>query len=279
MTPPAPSLPGAEHHFVDVDGLRMHVAQAGAGEPLVMLHGWPQHWYEFRHLIPALSADYRVICPDLRGFGRSQAPPSGYEKAQLVRDVLGLLDALDVGRFRLVGHDWGTILGFMLCLEAPDRVRAFLALGGAHLWPALDLRATWAFRRFWYQLAIATPGLGPRLVSDPRFVRLLYRVWAARHDAWTDADLEALTAQFADPARARASSLLYRIWLMRELGPMIAGRYRRERLVTPTLFLHGAEDGCIDPVFARPARRNAPGMTVELLPGIGHFVPEEAPGR
>lgn len=256
----------------------MHVAQAGAGEPLVMLHGWPQHWYEFRHLIPALSTRYRVICPDLRGFGHSEAPPSGYEKSQLVRDVLGLLDALEVGRFRLIGHDWGSILGFMLCLEAPDRVRAYMTLGGAHLWPTVDLRAAWAFRRLWYQLVIATPGLGPRLVSDPRFVRLLYRVWAARGDAWTDAELEALTAQFAEPARARASSLLYRTWLTRELGPMIAGRYRRERLTTPTLLLHGAEDGCIDPVLVRPARRHAPGMTVELLPGIGHFVPEEAPG-
>jgi len=193
-----------------------------------------------------------------------------------VRSLPG--DALEVDRFRLIGHDWGSILGFMLCLKAPDRVRGYMTLGGAHLWPTVDLRAAWAFRRLWYQLVIATPGLGPRLVSDPRFVRLLYRVWAARGDAWTDAELEALTAQFAEPARARASSLLCRTWLTRELGPMIAGRYRRERLTTPTLFLHGAEDGCIDPVLVRPARRQAPGMTVERLPGVAHFVPEEAPG-
>jgi pimeloyl-ACP methyl ester carboxylesterase len=78
--------------------VRLHVAEAGAGEPLVMIHGWPQNSYEYRHPIPALSAHYRVICPDLRGFGWSDAPPQGYEKCRLVRDLLALLDALEVDR-------------------------------------------------------------------------------------------------------------------------------------------------------------------------------------
>src|SRR5919106_1697015 len=80
-----PEVPGVEHRFVEANGLRMHVAEAGDGDPVVMLHGWPQHWYEWRHLIPPLAAQYRVICPDLRGLGWTDAPPRGYEKENLAK--------------------------------------------------------------------------------------------------------------------------------------------------------------------------------------------------
>ena len=74
---PFPEVEGVQHRFIEAGGLRMHVAEAGQGDPLVLLHGWPQHWYEWRHQIPVLSQHYRVICPDLRGLGWSDAPPRG----------------------------------------------------------------------------------------------------------------------------------------------------------------------------------------------------------
>src|SRR5687767_14115632 len=80
---PFPEVQGVSHRFVDAGGLHMHVAEAGEGEPVVLLHGWPQHWYEWRRQIPALAQHYRVICPDLRGFGWTDAPASGYEKENL----------------------------------------------------------------------------------------------------------------------------------------------------------------------------------------------------
>ena len=118
-----PEIPGVEvaHDFVDAGGLRMHVASAGPAdaEPLVLLHGWPQHWYAWRRLIGPLSQRYRVIAPDLRGFGWTDAPSGGYEKRELAADVVALLDALGLDRVRLAGHDWGGFVGFLLCLEAP----------------------------------------------------------------------------------------------------------------------------------------------------------------
>src|SRR6059058_6686702 len=98
-----PAVEGVEvtHRYVDIGGLRMHVAEAGEGEPLVMLHGWPQHWYLWRHQIPELSKRYRVICPDLRGFGWSDAPAGRYEKETLAADLIALLDALGLERVRL----------------------------------------------------------------------------------------------------------------------------------------------------------------------------------
>src|SRR5438105_4186506 len=168
-----PAVDGVNHRFVEVDGLRTHVAEAGSGEPVVMLHGWPQNWYAWRRLIPPLAERYRVICPDMRGFGWSAAPAAGYGKEALAMDVGRLLDALELERVRLVGHDWGSILGFLLCVRQPERVDRFLALGGSHLWPRASLRETLAFWRFWYQAAVATPLIGPWLVERTELTRFL----------------------------------------------------------------------------------------------------------
>ncbi|MCW2564729.1 MAG: putative hydrolase or acyltransferase of alpha/beta superfamily, partial [Mycobacterium sp.] len=92
--PELPQLDGVEHRFLDLPGLRMHVAEAGSGEPLLLLHGFPQHWWAWRKVIPALAERYRVICPDLRGAGWTDAPADGYTSDQLTADILGLLDAL-----------------------------------------------------------------------------------------------------------------------------------------------------------------------------------------
>lgn len=75
-----PQVEGVKHSYVDANGLRVHVAEAGDGEPLVLQHGWPQHWYAWRQVLPALAERYRVICPDLRGHGWTDAPDLGYEK-------------------------------------------------------------------------------------------------------------------------------------------------------------------------------------------------------
>ncbi|MBJ7291840.1 alpha/beta fold hydrolase, partial [Williamsia sp.] len=109
MTRPLPHVDGVEHQYVDAGPLRMHVAVAGPADapPLLLLHGWPQHWYLWRDVIPAVSDRYRVIAPDLRGFGWTDAPPGGYRKERLATDILALLDALGIDRVRLVGHDWG----------------------------------------------------------------------------------------------------------------------------------------------------------------------------
>ena len=122
MQPSFPQAEGVTHRFVRVNGLNWHLAEAGSGEPMLMLHGWPQHWYMWRYQIPYLAQHYAVICPDLRGFGWSDAPATGYEKEQLVDDIIALLDTLKLKRIRLMAHDWGGWVAFLLCLRQPDRV-------------------------------------------------------------------------------------------------------------------------------------------------------------
>ncbi|HLH14483.1 MAG TPA: alpha/beta fold hydrolase, partial [Solirubrobacteraceae bacterium] len=107
-----PQLPGVTHRFVDLRGVRVHVAEAGAGEPLVLLHGWPQHWWCWRELIAPLARDHRVLAPDLRGFGWSAAPPGDYAKSTFAEDVLALLDAEGIDAAPIIGHDWGGYAAF-----------------------------------------------------------------------------------------------------------------------------------------------------------------------
>ena len=89
-----PHVDGVEHRFVDAGGVRLHVAEAGEGRPLLLVHGWPQHWYEWRGLVAELAGERRLIMPDLRGFGWSDVPPGPIDPDVFVRDLIALLDAL-----------------------------------------------------------------------------------------------------------------------------------------------------------------------------------------
>ena len=275
-----PHVDGVEHRFVDAGGLRMHVAEAGAesAPPVLLLHGWPQHWYEWRHLIGPLSAHYRVICPDLRGLGWTDAPPRGYEKEQLASDVLALMDALGVERARLVGHDWGGWVGYLLCLREPDRFERLLAL---NILPPLvepSLPAVLSVWRFWYQWVLAAPILGRAVASRLGGLGEPIVSWVGMgRDTWTPAERAIFLDRLREPARAWASVQYYRSFQLRELGPLIAGRYRRARLRTPTLLLFGTGDRVQDPRTLRGIERHADDFTVELVEGCGHFIADERP--
>jgi pimeloyl-ACP methyl ester carboxylesterase len=162
-----PTPAGVEHQFLDVDGLRMHVALAGRGEPLVLLHGWPQNWWQWRHVIGPLAEHYRVICPDLRGLGWTEAPPDGYRPEVQGRDVIGLIDRLGVRRFRLIGHDWGGAVGYLLALGYPERVVGYIAINTANPFLSLTPRVLLNGARLWHILANGAPGIGTRLTARP----------------------------------------------------------------------------------------------------------------
>jgi pimeloyl-ACP methyl ester carboxylesterase len=276
MTRPQPQVEGVRHSFVEAGDLRMHVAEAGPedGEAVVLLHGWPQHWYEWRHLIPRLAERYRVLCPDLRGLGWTDAPARGYDKETLAGDVLALLDALGLPRVNLVGHDWGGWAGFLLCLRHPERVRRYLALNIAHPWQRLQTQSISSYWRFWYQWVIAAPWIGERAVgAAPRGP--LYR-WLG-DGVWSPRERDVFLGQFAEPERARASVQIYRTFLMSDLPLALAGSYRRLRLRTPTLLLFGTGDRVIRTHHVEGFEPYADDMRLELVPGVSHFIAEEEP--
>ena len=216
-----PELAGVTHRDVHARGLRFHVAEAGTGEPIVLLHGWPQHWWAWRKVVPLLAPQARLIIPDLRGFGWSDAPPDGYDKPTMADDMLAVLDVLGLERVTIVGHDWGGWIAFLACMKAPERFERLLALGISPPVGRPSARALLDAWRFAYMLAIAAPEAGERLVSSERFVRALLR---ARAGAFSEDDLRAFAEVLREPARARASVQLYRTFVLREGAAGTRGR-------------------------------------------------------
>jgi pimeloyl-ACP methyl ester carboxylesterase len=274
-----PQLDCVEHQFADLPGLRMHIAEAGRGEPVLLLHGFPQHWWEWRKVIPGLARHYRVICPDLRGAGWTAAPRNGYTRDQLLADVLALLDDLKLGSVHLIAHDWAAFVGFQLCLNHPGRVRGYLALSAPHPYLRFSPRIFSVMPRVWFQPVLATPGLGPRLLSQgrQRLPRYLLRSYTAHQAALSAPDIELFIAPLREPARARAGSALYRELIMPEAQRYLRGAYRTIRLTTPTRLLIGAADPAVRPEFLRGHEDYCDDLRVEIISGASHFLADERP--
>jgi pimeloyl-ACP methyl ester carboxylesterase len=274
---PFPPLEGVTHRFVTVRGVRFHVAEAGAGPPVLLLHGFPQHWYAWRHVIPGLSGRYQLICPDLRGFGWSDAPADGYDTTNRVDDVLALMDALGLERVRLIAHQWGARTGFLLCLRAPERFSHYLALNMVHPWPSVARSLPHAWR-YGYTVALEVPRLGPwTLRHRPGFVRGLLCRGVTHAGIWQVEDLEEYARSTQEPARARAGAALHRQYAMRDLVPILLGRHRSQRLTVPTRILAGADDFALAPAMLAGGDRFADDLRVQVVPGCGHYLAEERP--
>jgi pimeloyl-ACP methyl ester carboxylesterase len=266
-----PHVEGVTHHEVAVRGIRLHYAEAGAGEPLLLLHGWPQHWWMWRHQIPPLADRFRVIAPDLRGHGWSDKPRSSYRMAELADDIVALLDALGLERVRLVGHDWGAITGLLVAAGHPERVERFVAISVPHPWqrrpdPIAALAAT-------YQLVLSGPW--GRYAVRHGFVRLLLSRGRSV-GSYTAEEIDAYESILRDGDAARATVQLYRTFVTREIREWVRGSFVKDRLTVPTLWLVGTND-----ILARNAdesyRRHADDMTLERIDRANHFMPEEMP--
>jgi pimeloyl-ACP methyl ester carboxylesterase len=272
-----PEVEGVSHRTVRARGLDFHVAEAGSGDDVVLcLHGWPQHWYEWRHLMPALADRHRVLALDLRGFGWSDAPRRGYEKENMATDVLAVLDALGLDRVKLVGHDWGGWIGFLLGLRAPQRFERFLALNIVPPW--ISLRATIGHAwRFAYQGMILAPGVGYSLHRRGDFVPRVLVGGSEVKQAWDEQTLRVFADNLAEPARARAAVQVYRVFNWREALPIARGRYSGQRLRVPTLLVFGVDDFVLRPQMLAGIEGQAEQMRVELVENCGHFIADEMP--
>jgi pimeloyl-ACP methyl ester carboxylesterase len=272
-----PPVDGVTHRTVRARGLDFHVAEAGSGDDVVLcLHGWPQHWYEWRRLMPALADRHRVLAMDLRGFGWSDAPREGYEKEALAGDVLAVLDELGIERVKLVGHDWGGWIGFLLCLREPERFERYLALNIVPPWITVRAGIGHAWR-FWYQQLILAPGIGYRLHRSGDFVPRILVGGSQKRDVWDEETLRIFGASFTEPARARAAVQMYRVFNWRELMPILRGRYAEQQLTVPTRLVFGTDDFVLRPEMLAGYQHHADRMEVEFVPGCGHFIADERP--
>ncbi|GAA2253165.1 alpha/beta hydrolase [Actinomadura luteofluorescens] len=271
-----PRVDGVEHRFVEARGIRFHVAGAGEGPPLMFVHGFPQHWYAWRHLVPLLADRYRLVMPDLRGAGWSDAPYRGYGTRDRAADVLALMDALGLDRVGLIGHEWGAWAGFRACLDAPDRFTRFLALNIVHPWP--DQRAirrnAW---RMWYTALWEYPLLGGAVLRHwPGFTRYHLRRGVTDPTSWRPGELEEFVDSVRSRAHAHAGRALHWQYVLRDIPALATGRFRHERLAVPATVLLGAGDFAFVPEMLTGGDDHADELDARIVPG-GHYLADERP--
>jgi pimeloyl-ACP methyl ester carboxylesterase len=277
-----PDIAGAEHRYTaietpDAGRLNVHFYEAGEGSPVLMLHGWPQHAWSWHKVIPRVAGEHRVIAPDLRGFGWTDAPGTGYEPETFAADAIALLDALGIERANLVGHDWGGFAAFIACLRRPERVNACLVLNTASPWarPSPKLMAqTW---RLWYALANSAPVLGRKIQQRTDWIMRFLPRDTVHDDAITPGEAEVYAERLREPERADATVALYRNYLRAIVGVGLRRRYADMRLTVPTRFLFGAQDVYVAKELTGGWEDHADDMALELVEDSGHFIAEEKP--
>ncbi len=300
---------------VTSNGIKMRVATLGKGPLVLMLHGWPESWYSWRHQMVALAnAGYRVAAPDMRGYGESDKPKNvaDYDIVQLAGDAAGLVDALGEKRAILVGHDWGSVVAWHSVLLHPEKFRGLIAMsvpyGGRSSAPYIDsLKRTYG-DNFFYMLYFQKEGVAEReFDADPRGI--LSRLYTSpstprepptvtnpkmdaggwiprlgkpkRLPAWlTKDDLDYYEKQFRG-AGFRGGINYYRNF---ERSWRLTEKLQGVKVKQPVLFIAGARDVVIRGATAEQLKSQMSNATIDLrgvklIPDVGHWVQQEAPNE
>jgi pimeloyl-ACP methyl ester carboxylesterase len=268
------------HTTVSTNGVQLHVVESGPedGPPVLLLHGFPEFWYGWRHQIgPLADAGFRVLAPDQRGYGASEkpGPVSAYALDTLANDVAGLIEATGRPRAAVVGHDWGGIVAWWLAIRRPALIERLALLNAPH--PIV-------FRRYlrssprqllksWYAFYFQLPWL-PEAMLRRRNCRPLIEVLCgtSRPGTFTAADLEHYRGAWSEPGAITAMIHWYRAALRNPPRPPAAARIH-----VPTLLIWGAKDTALDRGLARPSIEQCDHGRLELLEEATHWVQHEEP--
>ena len=277
---PIPVLEGVEHRMVDLgDGVIIHVAEAGPadGPPVMLVHGFPQNWWQWRDLIRPLAADgYRVLCPDMRGAGWSSAPDDRYLKDDMADDLAAVLDRLGVEPVRLVAHDWGGPVAMIMLLRHPEKVTGFFGLNTFGPWALFDLTFVRRLWRLWYQMPMVIPVVGPRVIGDPkgRYLRMMCK-WVG--GGYLPPDFDVYVRCMGEPGHAVAGSRWYRTAQNRELLRWLRGDYAHTQVDVPVRWLIGLDDPVVTPMWLRGYDKIISDCQIEAVDGVGHWITEQRP--
>jgi len=274
-----------EHRFVAANGARFHVAEQGEGPVVLLLHGFPQFWWAWRHQMQALAdAGYRACAMDLRGYGASDKPPRGYDTRTSATDVASVLRSLGASRAAVVGHGWGGWIAWSMPTLQPTVTRAVASLSMPH--PLVFRRASFTSgrqaRANAYLAGLQRPFVPEhQMTVHGGYVQRLLREWASPEGIWPSPEEAKVYADaMALPFVAHSAAEYYR-WLVRSQARPDGWRFAarmRTPIGVPVLQLHGERDGAVLPSTAGGAQEWCTGRYErELVPHAGHFLPEEAP--
>jgi pimeloyl-ACP methyl ester carboxylesterase len=269
---------GWTHREAIVNNVRLHWVEAGEGPPVLLLHGFPEFWYEWRHQLPAVAQmGFRAVAPDLRGYNLSEKPGgvSAYRIEQLVGDVQGLIRHLGVERAHVVGHDWGGLVAWWLAMMAPERVDRLVIINAPH--PQAfrrELMTPDQMLRSWYAAAFQVPLLPEAAFRANGFAMLqkIFRASSVRPGAFTDEDIRRYQEAAARPGAIEAMINYYRAAARNPSPPT-------RTIPHPTLLIWGEQDQALSIRLTEGLEPWVPDIRVERIPDVSHWVPAEAPDR
>lgn len=234
------NVPGVEHHTATVNGLRMHYAEAGTGPLVLLLHGFPETWYCWRHQIGPLAAKYRVVAPDLRGYGGTQKPAAGYDKRTMAQDVRGLMRHLGESKAAVVGHDRGARVATRFAKDHPDALDRLVVMDNIPTRVIFEaMNAKVARAHYWF-LFNAVPDLPEMLITgrEEAWLRFIFSQWCYDPDPFTPAELAVYVAAYSQPGSLRGAFNDYRAGE----ADVAQDEEDKDRLIDcPTLVLWGEE--------------------------------------
>ncbi|WP_029685426.1 alpha/beta fold hydrolase [Tatumella saanichensis] len=272
------------HHFFDTADLRLHYVAGGEGPPLLLLPGWPQSWYCWRHVMPLLAdAGYRVIVPDLRGMGDSTITAEGYDTTTLAADIAALAAACSDQPLDVVGHDVGSWVAYALATDHPQRVKRLVLLdalipglpvpaaaGPSPLSAAQQAEKSWHFS---FNLLTELPEILLSGREEP------YLNWLFDHKTLNSQSINAADRREYLRVNTRPGALTAALGYYRQAfsEPQLAESQRRQHqpLNLPVMTV-GAEQGVADKLFSSLASQCSQ-LQGQVIPNCGHYLPEEAP--
>jgi pimeloyl-ACP methyl ester carboxylesterase len=262
-----------EHLQVDVGSVRLHCVTRGEGQLVVLLHGFPEFWYSWRHQIPHLARSFKVVAPDMS--------VAEYSLDRLTADVKGLIEAFGEKSAIIVGHDWGGAVAWSFAMAYPSYVDRLVVLNAPH--PAAFARQIRTnprqLRRSWYMFFFQIPVLPEMALSafDYYVLKRSFSDWAINKEAFTDEDLDVLAAAASMPGALRGGLNYYRA-MMRNPKALGALLKNVPVIESPTLLIWAEEDRSLGmeltygltPYFSD-------GITVKYIPDCSHWVQQEQP--
>ncbi len=302
------STVGAQPTHGDADvggGVRLHYVEAGEGPLVVLLHGFPEFWYSWRHQIgPLAQAGYRVVAPDMRGYDLSDKPRGwrAYDASLVAGDIAGLIRALGTregtprddghpeGRTLagagkqaggqdayVVGHDWGAAIAYTLAMLHPEAVKRLAILNVPHTARMLEgLRTLRQLRKSWYMFFFQIPRLPEHLLAREDYSFAKRSLRADSKKAFTDEDLERYVEAWSQPGALTGMVNYYRAALRR--SPRRAQAAIRP-IDAPTMVIWGMLDRHLGSELAEPPRELVPNLRMERIPDATHWVQHDAPER
>jgi pimeloyl-ACP methyl ester carboxylesterase len=270
------------HHYANLKDVRLHYVTLGQGKPVILLHGWPQTWYEWRLIMPLLADRYQLIAPDLRGLGASSRPLTGYDKKTVAHDLWQLMhDHLGHEKFAVVGHDVGAVVAFRLAADHPETVTRLVLLdvpvigidtdklGG--LAPAGQLPR-------WHHLFHLVPDLPEALTvgRERTYLEWFFNWGTDQAGVFSDEDINTYVRAYAQAGAMRAGFSMYRA-LPQDIADNHATLSTGFKLPMPTLGLGGGGSRGRGDLVVQSLRQVAAQAEGGSVPDCGHFIPEEKP--